>query len=105
MVEKYRLTRVEQETVIRGNATNHDWDVCTADPRIIRKLEKQGYCRDTRKNPWGFVSFTVPFARVRFLRAEKRKVTGAALAHTIKKLRGVSLESVGEDQSSPAMVS
>ncbi len=70
-----RLSREEQETIINGNAASQSWDVCTADPRIIRRMEKQGYKPDERENPWGYVSFTVPFDRVRILRPEKRKLT------------------------------
>ncbi len=74
----YRLTKEEQETIMQANAASKAWDVCTADPRIIRLMERQGYKPDQRPNPWGYVSFTVPFDRVRILRREKRK-TGFAL--------------------------
>ncbi len=69
----YKLTREEMETIIWGNAGSQTWDVCTADPRIIRRMEKQGYRPDTQTNPWGYVSFTVPFDRMKIAKAEKSK--------------------------------
>jgi len=69
----YKLTREEQETIIGGNAASQTWNVCTADPRIIRRMERQGYKPETRANPWGYVSFTVPFDRVRIAKREKSK--------------------------------
>ena len=60
--------------MILGNAASQEWNICTADPRIIRKMAKQGYKPDVRENPWGYISFTVPFDRVRIARAEKRKL-------------------------------
>ncbi len=71
----YRLSREEQETVINGNVASQTWDLITADPRIIRRMEKQGYTPDQRQNPWGFVSFPVPFDRLRILRREKRRMS------------------------------
>ncbi|HTY61832.1 MAG TPA: hypothetical protein VMG30_06210 [Acidobacteriota bacterium] len=77
MNSDFKLMREEMETIIRGNASSKKWDICTADPRMIRKMEKQGYTLDQRENPWGYVSFTVPFDRVKIMKAEKRK-TGFA---------------------------
>ena len=77
MSSDFKLTREEMETIIRGNASSKEWDICTADPRMIRKMEKQGYKRDQQENPWGYVSFTVPWNRVKIMKAEKRK-TGFA---------------------------
>jgi hypothetical protein len=76
----YRLTREEQETVILGNAAGKTWDICTADPRMIRRLEKQGYKPDDRPNFWGYVSFTLPLDRVKIAKAEKRKASGRPFA-------------------------
>jgi very-short-patch-repair endonuclease len=53
-MSELNLTREEQETIIRGNAASKTWEVVTADPRIVRKMEKQGYKPDDRKNPWGY---------------------------------------------------
>ncbi len=54
-----RLTPEEKETVIRGNAGSKTWEVVTADPSMIRYMEKQGYTPDDRKNPWGYKSYTL----------------------------------------------
>jgi hypothetical protein len=78
------LTREEQETVIRGNAAAKTWEVVTADPRIKRRMEKQGYKPDSRRNPAEYLSYTVSFSRVRILRAEKRKLSGIALINATK---------------------
>src|SRR4029434_30001 len=80
------LTRREQDTIIRGSAADQTWEVVTADPRIIRKMEKQGYKPDPRKNPAEYVSYTVPFGRIRILRGEKRKLSAVALANATKRL-------------------
>lgn len=72
----YRLSREEMETVILGNAASQTWDLCTADPKIIRKMERQGYQPDKRANPWGYTSFTVPFNRIGIRKSEGRKATG-----------------------------
>jgi hypothetical protein len=69
-----KLTREEMETVILGNAASMTWDFVTADPKMIRKLQRQGYTPDSRRNPLGYVSFTIPFDRVRIAKAEKRKL-------------------------------
>jgi hypothetical protein len=71
----YKLTREEQETVILGNAASQKWEVVTADPRIIRKMAKQGYQPDDRPNPWGYVSFTVPLDRIKIGKAVKRTLS------------------------------
>ncbi len=73
---EYKLTREEQETIIRGTAGGQEWEIITADARTIRRIEKQGYKPDDRPNPWGYVSFTLPFEKVKIVKAEKRKATG-----------------------------
>ncbi len=99
-----RLSKEEQETVINSNAASRTWDVCTADPRIIRRLERQGYKPDERENPWGYVSFTVPFDRVRILRPEKRKASGVAAQKQQERLQRPSLEMISDSQNPPGMV-
>ncbi len=37
----FKLSREEQETVIRGNAASQEWEIVTADPRIIRRMARQ----------------------------------------------------------------
>ena len=70
------LTREEMETVIRSSAADKEWDIVTADPRMIRYLEKRGYKpKPDHQFQEPFVQFTVPFGRLRFLSTEKRKLT------------------------------
>jgi hypothetical protein len=78
------LTREEQETIIRTNALHKTCEVVTADPLIMRRMEKQGYKPDERRNPAGYVSYTIPFSRVRILRTEKRKPSEKTLAALAK---------------------
>jgi len=71
-----KLTREELETVIRSSAADKEWDVCTADPRFIRYLMKQGYAPEPDhqlSDP--YMAFTVPFNRLRLLKHEKRSTT------------------------------
>jgi hypothetical protein len=75
-MSEYRLYRDEKETIILGSAASRTWDICTADPRIIRKMKMQGYKPDNKTNPWGYASFTLPFEKVRIVKAEKRKTSG-----------------------------
>lgn len=70
----YRLNKQEMETIIRGSAGSQEWEIVTADPRMIRRLEKQGYKPDIGTNPYGYLSYTIPFDRVRIAKAEKRKL-------------------------------
>ncbi len=106
-----QLTREEQETIIKGNAASRTWDVCTADPRIIRRMEKQGYKPDERENPWGYVSFAVPFDRVRILRPEKRAMSAERkqrqseiLSNARKARNGLSGNRAPEDNASRSLV-
>ena len=85
-MENFKLTSQEKETIIRGNAGSREWEVVTADPRIIRKMAKQGYRPDERPNPWGYTSYTIPFAKVRIGKAISGKrgkpFSGAAKLRT-----------------------
>jgi hypothetical protein len=72
MTDDYRLSREEQETIITGNATTKEWDILTSDLRIIRRMERQGYKPDGRKNPWAYFSYTIPFNKIAILRAGDR---------------------------------
>jgi hypothetical protein len=98
-MNEYKLTREEQETVIGGNAASQEWDIRTADPRIIRRMEKQGFKPDQRENPWGYVSFTVPFDKVKIAKAEKSKRGFAT-----RKPVGMRNNAASGDQNPPAMV-
>jgi hypothetical protein len=73
---EYKLTREEQETVINCSAADREWTVLTSDPRIIRKLERQGYRTiDAAKNPWGYQSYRVPFGRISIRKRETQART------------------------------
>ena len=93
----YKLTKQEQETIIRTSAADKEWEIISADPRTIRRMEKQGYKPDDRSNPWGYLSDTVPLDRIAIRKAEKRR-TGFALNAT-KKLTAVHSGAVSTDQS------
>jgi len=78
-----KLTNAERETVIRCSAIDKEWEVVTADDRIIRRLKKRGYKVEADKqmgNP--YVKATVPFGRVSILgkRAVESVVSEAFLA-------------------------
>jgi hypothetical protein len=47
-------------------------------------MEKLGYRPDERRNPADYLSYTIPFGHVRIMRAEKRKMSEAALAALAK---------------------
>lgn len=96
---EYKLTREEQETIIRGNAASQEREIVTADPRTIRRMHQQGYSPDDRPNPLGFVSFTVPFDRIAIRKAERRK-TGFAIKKSVARHSGV----VSADQKVTRMV-
>ena len=72
----YKLSKEEQETIILGNAASKQWDICTADPKIIRKMARQGYKQAERSNPWGYVSFLIPFDRVKIAKSIKKSSLG-----------------------------
>ena len=38
-----RLSRLEQETIIRRSAADQEWDIYSDDPAIQRKLERCGW--------------------------------------------------------------
>jgi hypothetical protein len=65
-MKEYKLSAEEKETVIRSSAADKQWDVMSADSRIINKLTKKGFKQTQAKNPWGYVSFKIDFDRVRF---------------------------------------
>ncbi len=94
------LTKEEMETIIRGNAASKEWEILTADPRMIRRMGKQGYRPDDRPNPWGYVSFTLPFDKVKIVKAERRKATGRPFPS-----KSSANSRVSGNQSSTAMVS
>jgi hypothetical protein len=69
-----KLTREEQETLVRTAASDHEWDFWTADPKFVRRLEKLGY-EPVRDHQYGW-SCRVPLDRLKVLPRQKRKATG-----------------------------
>ena len=71
------LTRDEQETIIRSSAADSEWDICTADPRIIRYLVKRGF-KPSPDHQFSapYQKFTVPFKKLRFSKAVSSRPTG-----------------------------
>jgi hypothetical protein len=76
------LSREEMETVIRCSAADQEWDIVSADPRMIRYLEKRGYQKivDEQLSAPYFL-FKVPFRRLRFSAKEKRAMHTCNLPH------------------------
>ena len=72
MSNDYKLTLQEQETIINGNSASKEWDILTSDSRIIRRMDRQGFKPDGRSNPWGYVSYTIPFDKISILKAGNR---------------------------------
>ena len=71
------LSMEERETVIRKSAADKIWDIVTADPAVIRYLEKRGYVsnRDSQfSDPYRH--FEVESKRLRFLTKDKRQKGG-----------------------------
>ena len=77
MTRTYRLTKAEQETVIRCSAADQDWDICTADPRFVRYLKRQGYEPAPDYQGRDYLSCRIPYRKLRLskkagLTAEQR---------------------------------
>ena len=73
-----KLTREERETIIRSSAADKEWEICTADPRVVRYLIRQGYApMPDHQLSDPYLAFTVPFGRLRFLKREKRRPPGS----------------------------
>jgi hypothetical protein len=94
----YRLTKAEQETVIRSSAANQEWDVCTADPRFIRYLKRQGYEPGPDHQLRDHLSCRVPFRRLRIskkvvLTDEKRAQLAIQLKMTPRNRGAVAAKS------------
>ena len=70
------LTKSEQETIIRGSAADQVWDIVTADSRVKTRLKRRGWTgQPDHQLSAPFEKFTIPFDRLKFMRAEKRKST------------------------------
>ena len=85
MTRTYRLTKAEQETVIRCSAADQEFDVCTADPKVIRYLRRQGYHPEPDYQFPDHMSCKVPFRKLRIRRiAELKADQKARLAFRLK---------------------
>jgi hypothetical protein len=81
----YRLTKEEQETVIRCSAADQEWDVCTVDPRFIRHLNRQGYHPEPDYQFPDHMSCKVLFRKLRIRRISELKADQKArLAFRLK---------------------
>ena len=69
-----KLSREEQETLIRTAASDDEWDFWTADIKFVRRLEKLGY-EPRRDHQYGW-SCRVPFDRLKVMPRQRRKATG-----------------------------
>ena len=94
-----KLTREEQETIIRANALDQEWDVFTEDPRMIRYLTKQGYKLEHDYQISDGWMCMVPFRKLRISRREvKRSAKQIATSAKLAKLTG-KRRSSAEDES------
>ena len=69
-----KLSREEQETLIRTAASDDEWDFWTADIKFVRRLEKLGY-EPVRDHQYGW-SCRVPFDRLKVMPRQRRRATG-----------------------------
>jgi hypothetical protein len=86
MDKKCKLAREEQETTIRASAADEEWEICSADPRFIRYLKRQGYEPVSDNQLSGFVRFQVPFKKLR-IRKREIKVTDEQRAGLAKRTK------------------
>lgn len=66
-----KLTREEMETHIWGNAGSQDFEIYTADPKDIRRMDKLGY-PVVEADEYG-KRYKVPRTAVLFRRADRKK--------------------------------
>jgi hypothetical protein len=64
------LTRAEQETYLRCNAEDNEWDFYSRDPKFKRLLERRGY--EVREDHQGFWAAKLPLDALT-IRSAKRK--------------------------------
>ena len=91
MTNKYKLTKAEQETVIRCSAADQEWDVCTADPRFIRYLKRQGYQPEPDYQGRDYLSCRIPYRKLRI--SKKAGLTAEQKARLAIQLKMVSRNS------------
>jgi hypothetical protein len=79
-----KLANEEKETIFRCSAADREWDIVSADLRIINKLKKRGYIPMQDETPWGYTRFVMDFDRLRIGPAVriKSKARKAILAAT-----------------------
>ena len=72
-----KLSREEQETVIRASAADDCWDIWTCDPRIIRLLKRRGYITksDHQSKGGDAVSVKIPSSQIVIRSAKRRTLT------------------------------
>ena len=101
----FKLTREEQETLLRISAADREWDFFTLDPKFVRRLGKLGW--ELEKDHQGGWSCRFPLNRITIRRREKRKLTEAqrrTLARQANKLNSRRQIDKIEDQKSLAIV-
>ena len=84
----YKLTREEQETVIRSSSADSEWDVVSADPRFIRYLKRQGFTLEVDYQLSDHLSCKVPFRNLRV--SKRRNLTDEQKARMANRLKSVS---------------
>lgn len=74
MSKERKLVPEERETVCRTSDADDTWEIVTASPKYIRKLEKLGYT-PKESNIYGYLSFTVRDGGVSFRGPKKKLVS------------------------------
>ncbi len=103
-VENMSLSKEECETIIRCNATDKEWEVCTADRRIKTKLKRRGYVpvKDHQfSDP--FEVFVLPFDKISILKSEPRKISPDSLAKARSYKRLGKTTPVGNTKIAPPL--
>jgi hypothetical protein len=70
----------ERETIIRSPTADQEWDICTADPRTICCLIRQGYALDSDcqlSHP--FIQVKIPFEKLRITKRDGGRFPGRPL--------------------------
>ena len=88
MTRTYRLTKEEQETVIRCSAADRERGACTADPRFIRYLKRQGYEPEPDYQLGDYLSCRIPYRKLRI--SKKAGLTAEQKARLAIQLKMVS---------------
>lgn len=62
--ESNKLLKHEMETVLINNAASKEWQLSSSDPKIVRKLERQGWVAISEIKDWHEKTFRLPFSRI-----------------------------------------